>query len=655
MAVLKMEKYRIATHREEAPRLMILLQDFGVLELSKVSDESLQENELAVFDHHRDSSRLDTALKFISKFHKEGGLRAALEGGRVHTTEKEITKLVSEIDFENLVNKIQDLEANLNELERNLHRLKDEHNLFQAWERLSLPLNEDMETEITLTLPLRGAGRPILDFQKEVTEKTILVSFENVSDTTILVTYLKEEKEIIDEAIGNLGLERVSLPKREGTVAKELLFITKEQEKLEKEKEQLELEITKLAEKHIDELKILSDYYLWKKEQLDLALTAPSTDNVSIFEAWIPKNSVSEIKSKLENEIKLLVIEPCALKENEVPPTEIKNGKFVNAFETITRLYGLPTHEDLDPTPFLSIFFFVFFGLCLGDVGYGLILSLITGFVLSKYYLDATVKQLVTLLFYGGLGSMIAGVFLGGYLGIDPALLPSFISDFQLVDPVKSPLPIFYLSLSLGFLHIVFGVWLKLWRQVKAGNVMDGILDDGPWLLFFIGLVAMILNMVGALEGILDPQYSYLINWYIYGTLALIVLTQGRTSKNIFAKLLFGVLSLYNLVGYFSDVLSYSRILALGLATSALSFSINLIASFIGSLLPGFLGTIVTILILIAGHTLNVTIGIMSAFIHSARLQFVEFFSKFLIGSGRTFKPFLKMQRNVILLPQEKL
>jgi len=650
-----MEKYRIATHKEEAPRLLALLQEFGTLELNKVSDKSLQENELSLFDHHRDSSRLDIALKFISKFHKEGGLRTALEGGRVHTTIQEIEKIVKKVDFEALVNKIQDLEGRLNEVERNLHRLKEEHHVFQAWERLSLPLNEDMGTENTSTLPLRGAGRPILGFQEKIREKTKFISFENVSDTTLLVTYLKEEKEIIDEAISNLGLERVSLPRREGTVVKELTFIAQEQGKFEKEKEKLEIEITKLAEKHIDELKILSDYYLWKKEQLDLALTAPSTNNVSIFEAWMPKNSVPEVKSKLEKEIKLLIIEPCALKKGEVTPTEIKNSKFMSAFETITRLYGLPTHEDLDPTPFLSIFFFVFFGLCLGDVGYGLILSLITGFVLSKYYLDATVKQLVTLLFYGGLGSMIAGVFLGGYLGIDPAILPSFISDFQLVDPVKSPLPIFYLSLSLGFLHIVFGVWLKLWRQVKAGNVVDGVLDDGPWLLFFIGLVAMILNMVGVLENVLNPQYSYLINWYIYSTLALIVLTQGRTSKNIFAKLLFGVLSLYNLVGYFSDVLSYSRILALGLATSALSFSINLIASFIGSLLPGFLGTIVTILILIAGHTLNVTIGIMSAFIHSARLQFVEFFSKFLIGSGRTFKPFLKLQRNVILLTQEKL
>ena len=137
----------------------------------------------------------------------------------------------------------------------------------------------------------------------------------------------------------------------------------------------------------------------------------------------------------------------------------------------------------------------------------------------------------------------------------------------------------------------------------------------------------------------------------MYAAFASIVLTQGRSEDTILKKVLFGVLSLYGIIGYFADVLSYSRILALGLATTALSFSINLIAQFVGSTLPAALGIIATIVILIFGHTLNITISVLGSFIHSARLQFVEFFSKFLLGSGRTFKPFRKEERNVIILP----
>lgn len=649
MAVLRMEKYRIATYKEHAPELLSLLQKFGVTELTPVTHEDLKENELLSFDHHRDSSRLDVALKFLSKFYTDSSLRAIFEGGRVCTTNEEIESLVKNYDFNSVVDEVQTLETNLNQVSQKISHLSEEYRLLHAWERLSLPLNESLETTTTLTIPLRGSARVLANFRKKLEEKTNLISLETIGETTILLTFFKEDISLIDETISSFSLERVTLPEKERTASEELIRLKKEEAEAIHKKTEIEEKITVLAKENIPHLKILSDYYLWKKQQLDLALTAPSTDHIAIFEAWILERAFPRVKETLETKIKLIAIEPCPLKDGEVPPTEIENTGILNPFETITRLYGLPTHQDLDPTPFLSIFFFIFFGLCLGDVGYGTTLMLITGTILYKYRLDKTLKQLLSILFYGGFGSVIAGIFLGGYLGIDTSLLPPAIKNLQLIDPVKSPLPMFYLSLALGFAHIAFGIGLKLWREYRDGNKLDAILDNMPWLSLFLGFALLGMSQFGIIPA------SSGINWFIYASLGLIVITQGRTSKNIFAKIIYGILSLYNLVGYFSDLLSYSRILALGLATSALSFSINLIANFIGDLLPSFLGIIVTMIILFLGHALNMTIGIMGAFIHSARLQFVEFFSKFLIGSGRTFKPFFQQERNIILLRRTEI
>ena len=275
----------------------------------------------------------------------------------------------------------------------------------------------------------------------------------------------------------------------------------------------------------------------------------------------------------------------------------------------------------------------------------------LTGVVLLRYKIQHGMKQLLTMLFFGGLGSFIVGFMFGGYLGISPEVIHPALVSLQLFNPITDPLPVFYMSLAFGFVHISFGIVLDIVRSINAKDTLNGVLNNVPWLLMFALLFTMVLAQIHLFPEAVNG--FVLASWGMgaLGVAVLIMVTQGRNGTNIFSKLATGVLSLYSGVNYLSDLLSYSRLLALGLATGALAFSINLIAGFIAGDSLG-IGTFFAVIVLIFGHTLNVTLSVLGAFIHSARLQFVEFFSKFVTGTGRAFNAFRKKERYVIMLPE---
>lgn len=443
------------------------------------------------------------------------------------------------------------------------------------------------------------------------------------------------------EILSRLGYEEVQLPKRRGTPREELIRIERAKNKEEQIIAKTQEAIRSILP-HLPKLKILSDAMLWRKDKHNVLTAASGTKHVLVFEGWCPKKEVKILQKKIAEKTKRFVLERIQPEEGEEPPIALENSKNIKPFETITRLYGLPGYRELDPTAYLAGFFFVFFGLCLTDVFYGLFIFFLTAFVLHKYRVPSNVRPLVQLLMFGGLASAIIGIFFGGYFGIASDQIPSWARVVQIFNPLENPLPIFYLSLGLGFVQIMFGIFLKMLTSIKNGCIKDGILDEGPWLLFFAVLVW--LGASTAVENFSGSREIALLA--LYSTIVLLVVTQGRKEKSVFMQLFKGIIGLYNIVGYFSDVLSYSRLLALGLATSALGFAVNLIAGIVNDMIP-YVGFIFATLILVIGHTFNLAINSLGAFIHSARLQFVEFFGKFMTGGGRGFDPFERKQRYI--------
>jgi len=643
MAIVKMEKVELLVHRSVVTPVLRSVQKVGLVEFAEVETPlSVNEPEKHVFEFNYVSSRLDYAVNFLSLFdEKKSGLRHVIEGDKILTSEEELEHTISNYYYNDTIDALQNLEEKINDNEAKLSSLKEERVLLDNWTALNMPLGEGLSTQKTQTLLFFGEEACISALVEDLKKSTLTYIIALKELTTLAITTLKESASDIEAIVAKYKLDEIILPRRRGTPVEEIERIGRAIIKTQSQKESLENEVRSFLPE-LPKLRMASDYIFWKKEKHNLASKAPSTDTVLLFEGWCPVEKISELKSNIQKETDLFSLKQIPLKEDEAPPVEIENNFAIRPFEAITRLYGLPGAKDLDPTPFLAGFFFIFFGLSLTDVGYGLLLFLVTASILFFYRVPKGAKPLVSLIMLGGLSSFLIGLLFGGYLGIDTSLLPAWTQKIQQFNPIENPLPVFYLALGFGVLQIMFGIILSIVREAKNTTLAEGLLDHGPWLALFLTLILWGGNTLDFIPG--NPMFFV---WGIYGALISLVLTQGRKEKTLVKKGLMGILSLYNSINYFSDVLSYSRLLALGLATSALAFAVNLIAGMVSGV--PVVGGLLMVAILIVGHLFNLAVNLLGAFIHSARLQFVEFFGKFITGNGRNFMPFVRKERFITL------
>ena len=319
-------------------------------------------------------------------------------------------------------------------------------------------------------------------------------------------------------------------------------------------------------------------------------------------------------------------------------PILLKQNSLTEPFQAITDLYSTPSVNDIDPTPFLAPFYFIFFGLMLSDAAYGLILSVGSFILLKHYRLEGMMKRLVKMFMFCGISTFFWGVLFGGWFGDMFGISPAWF------NPVEEPMTLLVFSLILGGIHIFVGMGLKAYILLRNGQAIDAICDIFLWYFLLIGIV------VFALGSSIAPIATEIGKWMsIIGAVG-IVLTGGRSKKGI-GKITGGLGSLYGITSYLSDVLSYSRLLALGLATGVVSQVINTLGKMVGG---GVIGVIVMIVVFIIGHVFNLAINTLGTFVHSSRLQYVEFFGKFFDGGGTPFNPFSRKTKYVEILKEEK-
>jgi V/A-type H+-transporting ATPase subunit I len=398
-----------------------------------------------------------------------------------------------------------------------------------------------------------------------------------------------------------------------------------------------------MAISHLRSLQVAAELFTWERAAHETKDLAAATKHAVVFEGWINQNKRSAIDAALVEQETAVIIENIELAEGEEPPVEIENNRFIRPFEAVTRLYGMPGYTDLDPTLFLAGFFFLFFGLSLTDVGYGLTLVVLSGGLLLFAKLKKPARAMLQLLFYIGIATVLVGMLFGGYFGIAPELIPEPLRAIQQFDPIGNPLPVFYLALGLGVFQVMVGLTLKIYSDYRNGRLASGLWEQGPWLLLFSIGIVYVLTVI---EYLTVPSQTLLGLTYL-GLLLLVIGAILRSTGLLNAITNIGG-SLYGSVGFLSDVLSYSRLLALGLATTALAFAVNLIAGIVFNTHP-IIGPVFAVFILIIGHVFTLAVNTLGAFIHSARLQFVEFFGKFVAGTGRSFNPLARSEDHITI------
>lgn len=390
-------------------------------------------------------------------------------------------------------------------------------------------------------------------------------------------------------------------------------------------------------EAYYNEIRFLSDYYTAQIDKYKAVENAASTEKTFYVKGYIPASVSEEIKFEIENSFKaqMELYEPDY--DNENVPVLLKNNSFASGVESVTNMYSPPSNKDIDPNPIMSFFYYVLFGFMLSDAGYGLLMVIGAIFAKKKIQLKDNMKKMSDMVLYCGIATTFWGVMFGGFFGdLIPTICKSFLGisnppSFAIwMDPMTNSIELLLYCFLFGIIHLFTGLLIRGYMLIRDKNYLGAVFDTLPVMLFVSGFA-----VVGAGFFTTVPQkVSSIGTKLLLVGAVLIVLTSGRNAKNILGKLGGGLYGLYNTAsGYLGDILSYSRLLALSLVTGVIANVINLLGSTTGNI-------IFFIPVFLIGHTVNIAINLIGTYVHTCRLQYVEFFSKFYEGSGRIFTPF---------------
>ncbi|MCA9354277.1 MAG: V-type ATP synthase subunit I [Candidatus Kaiserbacteria bacterium] len=668
MAVVPMQKVRLVVHGTQVDAALDLIQRSGAVEFRATKLADTTEPEL-YFPHAQLLPRVQHAVQWLAPYAPEVGAWQKLrEGTRAELTEEAVAKQLADTDVvASVADDLERLQVEFAETEERVRVLEEKRDLFAEWKKLPIKLS-DLATMRTVTFLLKGHQATDKHPLKEMvanlceSEGTAHVITE-ISVQQIALT-IANDPDLVTKAKGILeaaDAEVITLPEGIETVEVELTAV---EEQLAKAKGDLALlhdQAEHFAITHYKTLRVASEVLAWQRDRFAVVDDAAATRYTVVFDGWLMADHRTAIEAAFAEKGIAAAFAEVPLEDGEEPPVEIRNTGIAQPFEAVTRLYGMPGYSDLDPTAYLAAFFFLFFGMSLTDVGYGLALVLVTGFLLLFAKLSKATRSFAKLLFYVGIATVFVGALFGGYFGIAIDQLPAPLQAIALFDPIGNPLPVFYLALGLGVFQVMVGMMLKIYSEYRNGRLMDGVLDQGPWLFMFVVGILYLCTTLAESGAVTSEFFSMIIGVLAFLSasqlsnlalvaVALILLGSGRNGTGIVGKIISALAGLYAGVGHFSDILSYSRLLALGLATSALAFAVNLIAGMVSGV--PYVGFIFTATILFIGHAFTLAINTLGAFVHSARLQFVEFFGKFIAGTGKEFSP-LKRSEDYITIKDD--
>ena len=650
-----MLKVQLLGHDSVRDEVKRYLRRLGVLEITDVAversefpldEESLREYELGL-------ERIEFCLDFLEPYVEKKSLFERMGTGPLVTTSSALEELGRSSYAEEMWEACSALERRMRDIrDRYAGSLELVHAL-ASWETLDVPLDALSTDRCTVRLwsiPERIAAEALETLEREMPRTEAVVCAEHRGRLYTAVIVSKEDIEALAERFKALGGVEHTLSGLSGTPSQIIESERSSHGSFEESIRGAEREAGELARER-DKLLLLQDHYTEMIGLGGVERHFHRTESAFVVEGWLRaadrKAFVRGIEERFDD-IELYIREPG---EGEEPPIDLANRPLADPFEFVTTLYGRPVYRETDPTPMLAPFFVLFFALCLTDAGYGLALSAVSALILMRFKPSGGAAKLMRLLFMGGLATAAVGVVTGGIFGIEISNFPRALRGLILINPLEEPMKMLNFAFLLGLLHMLFGMGIRMASNFRAGLVADALFGDLLWILFLVALAP--LGFSAILGGYVPP---YVLFWSKRASLAialLVFLSGGRGQKNLLKRFFKGLIGFYDIVGYFGDVLSYARLLALGLATSAIALAVNGIAAMVKGL-PFYTGYIVAALILILGHGFNMAVNTLGAFVHSGRLQYLEFFSKFFTGGGHEFKPFGSERRHSVVEEIEK-
>lgn len=523
----------------------------------------------------------------------------------------------------------------------------------EPWLSYDLPLNftgtrtttaftGTLQNEVKLETVL---GR-IKEFAPEAEKYEVRIISATPEQTCIFIICSNKDAEAVQDALRKMSFAKPPLTSENPARASEEL--KQELQRLKNREEELNNKIASYENRRED-LKFAVDYFTMRAEKYNVLGTLSQSSRTFLIDGYIPAENTEMLEKKITGQYDAIV-EFSEPGEDEDVPVLLKNNAFAEPVEPVVESYSMPGKGEIDPSFIVACFYYVLFGIMLSDAAYGIILFVVCGLLVKKYKnMEPGMRKLLMMFCFCGIGTTVFGFLFGSFFGDSVNIIATVFfkrPDIRLkplwMDTLANPMKMLLFCFIVGIIHLFTGLGAKMYMLVKDHKYLDALYDVISWYMVLGGCIVLLdtstvfTNMMGIAKPL--PSSAALPAEIIAAIGAvIIILFGGRESRNWFKRLLKGLYALYGISGYLSDVLSYSRLLALGLATGVIAQVFNKMGSMLGG---GIVGGLVFILVFLIGHILNILINVMGSYVHTNRLTFVEFFGKFYGGGGRKFAPF---------------
>ena len=673
MAVMPMKRMTLIAMRRDRKQLLQFLQRQGTTEIdTDVPDDGIYKkidvsSQKQIF--LKNIKQAEDALEILAKIAPEKkSLLSSFEGREVISLEDFEKNLDRRNDIMAVISKINALYKENLELIAQVPKDEMDREALVPWEGFDLPLDFS-GTEKTKafigTLPGDVSAEDIYLTLGMLFKESDKVDVEIISRsqqyTAVMFVTGNDNAEELKDVLHRMNFTKApanAVTDSDGTSltpAKAIERIDAETARKTARRKQIISEITDLADSRHD-IELIRDYFQMRKDKYDVIGSINQSSHVVIITGYVAAEDVPKLEAALNERFELACDFSDPPEDADVP-VKLKNNAFAAPVEGVIASYSLPGKGEVDPSMAVSLFYYFFFGLMLSDAAYGIIIALACGLILKKFKnTEPGTRKTFQMFFFCGVATTIVGFIFGSFFGDVVSSvaqtfghMPKAAADKLLppiwFNPLSDPIKMLTFCFAVGLIHLFTGLGILMYQDIKNGHVLDAIYDGLFWYMFVGGCVLLLLclPMITGMLGLsftLGSTVKTVSIWITLIGFVGVILFSGRESRNWGKRLAKGLYGAYGITGYLSDVLSYSRLLALGLATSVISSVFNTMAGMVGGALPIAIGVVLYAVIFIIGHILNMAINALGAYVHTNRLQYVEFFGKFYNGGGRPFEAF---------------